>query len=456
MANGPGLPGITLAADMATQPDGIDMNQTTMEIMEGARRPEGAPAEHAPRVMLVEDSPTERMRLGMVLTQFGYEVVLAGNGEEALRLHADMPVDMVISDWQMPVMNGLALCRHLHRPNATNPPYFILITASEDRSAMIEGMDAGADDFLHKPFNKEAFRVRVQAGSRILRLRRELEQRNRSMLQALQRETAAAERLQSDLRAAATMQRDLLPPGGNPEPGWSVATLFQPAAVVAGDWYNYFPVGEHHLGFYHLDVAGHGVPAAMLSFTLARFLTPTPDGTSLLLSRQGTAAADPVDPGAVVAELNRRFQHMDENAQYFTMVYGIVDLRDGRGQLCQAGHPHPLLVRTDGRVAPLGNGGFPVGVFANAEYESTPFQLRPGERLLVYSDGITDCAGPDGQRLGYDPLVSFLQQEQATPPEALLPALERRLSRWRGEGETEDDISALCLGHDGLRTRVAA
>lgn len=406
--------------------------------------------------MLVEDSPTERMRLGMILEQFGYQVALAGNGEEALRMIADMPVDMVVSDWRMPVMNGLSLCRHLHRSQGTKAPYFILITASEDRTSMIEGMDAGADDFLHKPFNREAFRVRVQAGGRILRLRRQLEERNQRMLHALQRETAAAERLQSDLRAAANMQRDLLPAGGTPAPGWGVATLFQPAAVVAGDWYNYFPVGEHHLGFYHLDVAGHGVPAAMLSFTLARFLTPTSEGASLLLNDPDGGATDLTEPGAVVRELNRRFQGMDENAQYFTMIYGIIDLRDGRGSLCQAGHPHPLLLHTNGSVTPLGNGGFPVGVFAQADYESTPFQLQPGERLLIYSDGITDCINPSGERLGYDPLVSFLKQEQTTPLEQLLPALDDRLGRWRREVEADDDISALCLAHVGSLARVAA
>jgi len=222
---------------------------------------------------------------------------------------------------------------------------------------------------------------------------------------------------------------------------------------VAGDIFSYLKLDDSHLAFYHIDVAGHGVRSAMLSFTLSKVLSATLEEGSPVKQR------DPVQPGGeritspatVVSELNRRFQDKDETTPYFTMIYGVVNTASGDVKMCQAGHPNPFCVSRDGTVENLGSGGFPVGLLPNAQYENIEFKLRPGDRLFCYSDGISECMNAEEQQFSTERLVDHLLQSCLRPLAETLAGLRVHLQDWRHGEPFEDDVSLIAIEFDAAR-----
>ncbi|MFT5175376.1 MAG: sigma-B regulation protein RsbU (phosphoserine phosphatase), partial [Gammaproteobacteria bacterium] len=225
-------------------------------------------------ILVVEDSNAEQQRLRAMLRGFGYRVLAADNGEQALEVLRREPIGLILTDWRMPKISGIELCRAVRGDPELAQSYMILVTGQNTKNDLIAGMDAGADDFISKPFNAEELRVRVQVGMRLLELRGESEQRSKQLAAALQREESANGIIRQDLAVAARMQRESLPAGASPFPELEVDTLFHAATAVAGDSYDFFRLDDEHLAFYLIDVAGHGVAAAMLAFTVSRFLSP--------------------------------------------------------------------------------------------------------------------------------------------------------------------------------------
>ena len=128
------------------------------------------------KLLIAEDSTTENMRLTSMLSKLGYEVLSARNGREALDILNDEPIPFIISDWRMPELSGIDLCRKLRADDKYGQPYFILLTGCDAPMDLVAGMEAGADDFITKPFIGEELRVRLQAGTRIMRLRNQLQE----------------------------------------------------------------------------------------------------------------------------------------------------------------------------------------------------------------------------------------------------------------------------------------
>lgn len=407
--------------------------------------PAPSPAAEKSSVLLVEDDAAERMRLEAMLTRLGYAVDSARHGLEALQILERQSCDIIVSDWNMPKLDGLQLCRVVREQERFGYPYFIMLTGFDSQADLIAGMEAGADDFITKPFNAEELRVRLQAGDRIQQLRQQLQKKNASLEQALDRLQQAEKAMQKDLDIAAYMQKALLPEHRNPLANWSMASLNRPAGRVSGDAFDIFELGSGMLGFYHVDVSGHGVAAAMLSFTVARFLGASEGAIDQV--RPGMVVDDRF-PARIVDELNQRFQPDLLHTPYFTMVYGIIDAETGEGSLCQAGHPHPLILSASGEVKRLGKGGFPVGALENAEYAPTAFVLSAGDRLLTYSDGITEAEDAAGKLLGEQRLISALGEAAGYTPEQCVRLVENLLADWQRSPEPADDISAMMLGFD--------
>jgi sigma-B regulation protein RsbU (phosphoserine phosphatase) len=402
-------------------------------------------------ILVVEDSLPEQMRMIALLEGFGYDVLTANNGRQALETMRHSDVQLVVSDWRMPEMTGLELCRELRADSTFDQPYIILVTGYNATTDLVAGMDAGADDFIAKPFKSEELRVRLKAGSRVLQLRNEAEQRSQQLTEALSREAEANSMIRRDLAVAARMQREFLPVPHSPFPHLKIGTLFSAATMVAGDGYDFFRLDEDHLGFYQIDVAGHGVAAAMMSFAVSRLLSP-----ELCRKALGNRKADAVstaecslpehivDPARVVQWLNRHILEHDDVQHYLTMVYGVLNVHTGAGVLCQAGHPHPLVMSRDGSITKVGKGGFAVGMLEDARYEQVDFCLRQGERLFLYSDGISDSTGRDGTRFGTLRLSRLLEKTSEYPLGECVGMIDATLQEWI-ENAPDDDISLLAI-----------
>ena len=264
--------------------------------------------------------------------------------------------------------------------------------------------------------------------------------------------TQFLDNLSRDLELAAKMQKALLPPPLR-VPGTTLEWLFQPSEFIGGDIFDYFMLDERQLSFYQLDVAGHGIPAALLSFTLNRVLSQGTEEQRVRRQAEGLreAAVLPL----VVADINRRFQSGIDPLLYFTMIYGNLDLCTGRVTLIQAGHPRPIwLHRADRCVELVGTGGFPVGMFLDAEYDATTFDLACGDRLFLYSDGVTECTNAAGEPFSEQRLMRLIKDTIELPASAVAEQVGQTLQdwmgdddirEWMGDGNHQDDITLLIL-----------
>lgn len=153
--------------------------------------------------------------------------------------------------------------------------------------------------------------------------------------------------------------------------------------------------------------------------------------------------------------LNGRFCSDEaEIVSYFTLIYGVIDLTTGEGKLCQAGHPTPFIVTVDGSVRSAGSGGAPVGLINHLSWADVSFSLAPGERLCLFSDGITECENRSGEQFGEARLQAWLQDSVTQPLPALLPRFARHLIHWRNGDAQEtqamaDDVSLLIIERTG-------
>ncbi|WP_265341094.1 PP2C family protein-serine/threonine phosphatase [Serratia marcescens] len=394
-------------------------------------------------ILIVDDSRSYRHLLGSMLSKWGYRVLEAQDGVHALALLETQTINAVISDWEMPQMDGVALCRQIRQRDFGHYIYAILVTARQSIDDLVQGLESGADDFLSKPVNQSQLRARLHAAERILTLESTLAVRN-------QRLSSAYRQIEQDLQAAARLQRSVLPAAALAFSGYQADWMFLPSAYVSGDLLNYFALDNRHLAFYCIDVAGHGVSAAMLSLAVAReFLTGRVDERLLIV--EGNVVA----PHQVVAALNRRFcLDNEEITSYFTLIYGFIDTQTGQGALCQAGHPTPFIIRRDGELCTVGLGGVPVGLFPQSDYQSCEFSLAPGDRLYLYSDGVSECENRAGELYGETRLQQLLIEQRLRARSEIFQCVERELVNWsRPEADAlteygrffNDDISLVAI-----------
>lgn len=389
------------------------------------------------KILVIDDAADARLYVSLLLRRWGYEVLEAEDGHAGLDLLLVQDIRLVICDWMMPGMSGPELCRAVRTADLGHYTYIILLTGRSDSADLVEGLNAGADDFVTKPFDAQVLRARLRVGERILALEQRLGEQNRDLLESRNRLAQAYDQIQADLATAARIQRQLLPTSDQAANPFRAHWLFLPAAQVSGDSFNFFKLSPDLVGFYHLDISGHGIPAALLSVSLSRSLLPG--------GGPGTAMADFFDPATFLADLNRQLTSRDgEVENYATIAYGTLEKHTGRVRLALAGHPYPLVLRQSGRIDTLHQGGLPVGMFPVVDYQAQEVQLAPGDKLALYSDGVTECRNRQGEAFGEAQLRASLGFAAQTGL-SLTAVLDERLRDWRGPRDFEDDISLLLL-----------
>jgi phosphoserine phosphatase RsbU/P len=394
------------------------------------------------RILVVDDDEAIRILLGSRLRGMGHEIDTASNGLEAWERLERESFDLLVCDWNMPLMDGVELCRRIRHAEWGSYVYVILCTAMNQKADFLAGMEAGADDFVVKPIDFADLRVRVRAAERILQLHFELSAQNKSLRELYSKLRSAYDTIERDLEAAASMQAALLPKKTEFHESIRLDWLLIPSLYLAGDMLNYFLVDGNKLVFYHLDVAGHGIPAALLSVTLNRLLMPIPG--SPIAKTGATGVPETLNsPQDVVSELNDRFQSTDDT--YFTMVYGVLDTDSRALTFCQAGHPGPLLLSPDGELRRLGEGGFPVGMMPEMKYDQNHITLPAGDKLILYSDGIPECINQSGHRYTEENLFAVLKRCARSSVGDLVEAVRADIMNWHGESELSDDVSLLVM-----------
>jgi len=394
------------------------------------------------RILLAEDERLTRRSLQRQLEAWGHEVVAAEDGAVAWEQYKSDTFEVVISDWEMPNVDGLELIRRVRADDRPEYVYVIMLTARAAKEDLIEGMEVGSDDFLTKPFEKNELRVRLRAGERVIRLERSLAEKNSMLL-------SANMRMKHDLDAAARVQQSILPKIAPDLPMMACGWQYRPCDELAGDALNLFMLDDRFMCVYVLDVSGHGVPAALLSVAVARSLALS--DASVILDAEETSDFRPYTmPAEVAYRLNRRFPFEDNGQRFFTMVYALIDTQSGRLTFCCAGHPGPILLHPDGRTDLMEMSSEMVGIVPNPEYGNETITLATGDRIYFYSDGIVEQFSPSKEQFGNDRLMDSIRRASGGSLEDSIDRVVEDLSAWAGpEIGFQDDVSLVGLQWKG-------
>lgn len=403
------------------------------------------------RVLVVDDSRLQRRILVASLKKWGFEVTEAESGEAAMEICSSDPPDLILSDWMMPGMDGLDFCRAFREHPSEIYSYFILLTSKSEKNEIAEGLDAGADDFLTKPVSSDELRARISAGERILRMQRELSEKNRIVSDTLDELQRVYDAIDKDLVQARKIQQSLVPELSRKFGSSSVSLLLKPCGHIGGDLVGMFSPGVNRLGFYSIDVSGHGITSAMMTARLGGYLSSTYFDQNVAMEKRFNRFYALRQPEDVASLLNARLIADTGIEEYFTMAYCIVDLRSGLLKMVQAGHPHPLLLRKDGSTEFLGEGGVPVGLIPDIPYSQVEAVMEPGDRLLLYSDGFTEARLENGEMLEPEGLLELVDKcDSRQSGQEFLDDLYWNLTQvMSSEYGLEDDVSATVFEYNG-------
>ncbi|WP_196259919.1 fused response regulator/phosphatase [Pelagibacterium limicola] len=392
------------------------------------------------QLLVVEPDHSQQALLGAMASQMGHEATFVRTGEEALGVIEDEPASTLLCNMDLPEMSGLDLMHLLRQRSYDRYLYAILFTGRDPDVAYLDALTAGADDFMATPIRRRTLDVRLQVAERVLRYD------DRLRATRLRLEKANSEITQG-LQEASRAQARLLPAPGRIPGDFKVDLLFRPANFVSGDMLGTIAINNACMGFYAVDVAGHGMRSALRAVTLSHTIT-----NQLFLDTVGSAR--PWAPGRrfvpdrLAALLNERFVEELDTDDYFSLMCGIVDLEAGEAIVCQAGHPRAMIMRQGGAIEWIGQGGYPVGLLSDAQFVSERTVFRPGDHLVIFSDGISEAESPTGEPFGEANLARTCAAavKDGAP---LSSAVEHALETWVAAERFQDDVSLLIVSAGG-------
>lgn len=406
-----------------------------------------------PHVLLIADDPVRQQELDSALRSWGHATTLVDTGA-ALAWLNQSPLDgrIVLVDGRLHAREAIACCRSLRDQTAPACVHYLLILADADGQLLPEAFAVGATCLLMSDQDDALLRARLLPLCQ--RSKRQMQQQYH--LQAL---TQSHQRMKQDLQELGQVQKFWLPNPKKTIAGIDSAWVYRPAFIVSGDHFNLMQLSETQVGFCMIDVMGHGIAAAMRSLEIARTLSTHPNES--MLYEPATSDGQPRrvrSPSEVANLLNVSFKMTEASPIYCTLIYGVLDTASGKGSFVQAGHGGPVHITSTGVVSTLGHGGFPVGLIDEPGYEEIAFQMMPGDRLFLYSDGITESADASSRIYGEPRLLACLAGVSGSVSEQL-QAVDNDIAQWVGAGPLDphhDDVSMLMLAYRQPASGVAA
>jgi serine phosphatase RsbU (regulator of sigma subunit) len=399
-------------------------------------------------VLIVDDTPSNLLVLEATLVDPGLNLVRAGSGVEALRRLLEGQFALILLDAQMPGMDGFETADLIRQRDRTRLTPIIFLTAFERTDAQLfRGYSVGAVDFLFKPIVPEVLRSKVrvfvelhQATEEVRRQSERLREGERKELERQledERVRAREEAMRSRLRLAQEIQRKLFPDAPPPCDGLDFGGASWPAEETGGDYYDYIPLPDGGVGVAVGDVCGHGFGPALLMAATRAYLR----ALALTNSRVGD----------ILGLANRALAADTNDGRFVTLLLARVDPSTKVLVYANAGHPPGFVVGSDGEVrASLDSTGVPLGIADDSAFpESDAVALRPGDVVLLLTDGILEAAGPDGTAFGAERALQVVRENRGEPAAVIVEALHRAVRSFAGRAGLTDDVTSVVVKVDG-------
>ena len=376
------------------------------------------------KILVVDDEPDleplmlQRMRRH--IRSGRYTFVFAQNGIEALeRLNQEDDIDMVLSDINMPRMDGLTLLEQIPKvdPNIRS----VIVSAYGDMKNIRTAMNRGAFDFVTKPLDFADLQITIDRTlSHMTEWREALSSRDKLVA------------LQNELNVASQIQQSILPTQFPRGDNYEVYASMEPARNVGGDFFDVLILEDGLLGLAIADVSDKGVPAALFMMSSRTLLKGAAIGMG--------------EPGSVLGEVNQLLHEDNDTGMFVTILYAVYNPFSGDFTFANGGHNSPLIVHPDGSssLLPL-TGGIALGVVPDMPYQQQSIRLDPGDLMFLYTDGVTEAMNEEGEEFGVERLQEVFASKPPSSTKEANEAVFSAVSDFAGDTPQSDDITCLAV-----------
>jgi sigma-B regulation protein RsbU (phosphoserine phosphatase) len=422
------------------------------------------------KVLIIDDDHFALKLIKHILENAEFDVFTAETPEEGYGILKDEVIDLVlldlilkndkISDDSEP-LSGYDVIRELKRSDATREIPIIFLTSVSNIESKVKAFQAGASDYVTKPYSSSELIARINTHINLKRIKEENEQYTTRLeeivkektkqiedyaknLEAMVEEKVGIIKIQNeamkrDLESARRMQIGLLPKKFPTLRNLNIDVMYHPCDKIGGDFYDIFNLDEAHVGFYIADVSGHGVSASMVTFFVKELI----DSIKKIIFQNGNYEFS--SPETIMEKVNLKILEEDFSGLYVTLFYAILNIKTGEMAYSNAGHiAYPVIYRSSEKeVSILKTKSMALGWFDYADYERETVVLNAGDKLFLYTDGITDSKNLNGDIYGVDKFSAVVKEHGYKKLSVLSFRILKELRMFQRKKELEDDITLL-------------
>ncbi|QSB01718.1 SpoIIE family protein phosphatase [Methylomonas sp. EFPC1] len=374
------------------------------------------------KILVVDDIYENRLLLDKLLSRMQHEVILVENGEQAVHALASVNPDLILMDIMMPVMDGLEAIKAIRERTLDKwVPIFVLSALADDQN-VLDGLQAGADDYLQKPFSRAVLAAKLGSVQRVIDMQN-LIIADTQLLKAYRDENEAEQQFLQSIFERLIKQSDLKDD--------HLQFWLLPAKRFSGDLICARRVSKQQIYFMLADSTGHGLAAALPTVIVNQAFQA--------MTKKGLAV--PI----IVREINRLVHSQMPTGRFVALVLGMIDAEKKTVELWNGGLPDVYALDGDGKPVHTFRSSHPsAGILDNRQFDDTCeiWHWREACELFMYSDGLTDTLGPDGGLFGQERVLQILK---TAPPGAEVAAIQQALEAHMLNREAQDDISCMAI-----------
>jgi len=385
------------------------------------------------RILIADDQPDVLRALCLLLKGHGYTTETVTSPSDLLEALGRAEFDLLLMDLNYARdttsgREGLDLLTQLKAIESVPP--IVVMTGWATVGIAVEAMQHGVTDFVEKPWTNSQL---LEVLSKQITLGRERRESARLAVQETQAQKVIASQFheqEHEIAEARAIQEGFLPKEIPQLAGYEIAAAWQSARVVGGDYFDVLPFDGEMCGLCIADVAGKGLPAALLM-------------SNLQAAVRGLASPT-LAPEELCSRLNTLLCRNIASDRFVTLFYAQLDGPSRQLRYVSAGHNPPFVVRRDGSHKRLREGGVVLGVFANQTFKSDTTQLQSGDRLVLYTDGVTEACNSDDEEFGEERLLRVLQENATQPAVELQKKILQSVTDF-SHGAWQDDATLLVI-----------